>query len=84
VQPVLGEGSKLLLEKARAGELRQSVQLAEALDAPVAAGDTLGALTVTAGEEVVASIPIVAGEEVPRLTFSQMLRRVLRIALMAG
>ena len=84
VQPVLGEGSKLLLEKARAGELGQSVQLAEALDAPVAAGDTLGALTVTAGEEVVASIPIVAGEEVPRLTFSQMLRRVLRIALMAG
>ena len=81
VQPVLGEGSTLLLEKARAGELSQSVQLAEEASAPVAAGDTLGTLTVTAGEEVVASIPIVAGEEVPRLTFSQMLRKVLRMAL---
>ena len=84
VQPVLGEGSTLLVEKARAGELRRSVELVEELAAPVAAGDTLGTLTVTAGEEVVAAIPIVAGEEVPRLTFSQMLRRVLRMALLAG
>ena len=84
VQPVLGEGSTLLLEKARAGELHQSVQLAEEIAAPVAAGDTLGTLTVIAGEEVVAAIPIVAGEEVPRLTFSQMLRKVLRVALLAG
>ena len=84
VQPVLGDGSTLLLEKARAGELDQSIQVAETLTAPVAAGDTLGTLTVTAGEETVASIPIVAGEAVPRLTFGQMLLRVLRVALMAG
>ena len=84
VQPVPGEGGTLLLEKARAGELSQSIRIAESLTAPVAAGDPLGTLTVTAGEEVVTSIPIVAGEDVPRLTFGQMLQRVLRIALLAG
>ncbi len=84
VQPVLGEGSALLLEKSKAAALAQSVSLAESAAAPVAAGDQLGTLTVTAGEEVVAEIPILAGETVPRITFGQMFFRLLRTAFLAG
>ena len=83
-QPVLGEGATLLLEKARAGKLEQKVEIISRLTAPVAAGELLGTMTVTAGEEVVASIPIVAGEEIERLTFGQVLRKVLKTALLAG
>ena len=68
VQPVLGEENQLLLEKAKTGELSQSVTLESSVQAPVAVGDRLGTLTVTFGEEV------------PRITFRQMLPRVLRIA----
>ena len=84
VQPVLGEGTALLLEKAKAGQLSQSVELAESVAAPVAQGDVLGTLMVTAGEETVAQIPIVAGEDVARVTFSQMFTQLLRLAFLGG
>ena len=84
VQPVPGEGGTLLLEKAKAGNLSQSVTLEETATAPVALGDRLGTLTVSSGEEVVAEIPLLAGEAVPRVTFGQMFLRLLRTACLAG
>ena len=84
VQPVLEEGSALLLEKSKAGTLEQSVSLAEAVEAPVAKGTPLGTLTITSGEETVAELVLVAGEEIPRITFGQMLLRVLQTAFLAG
>ena len=84
VQPVLGEGGTLLLEKAKAGSLSQSVTLEESVSAPVAPGDRLGTLRVASGEEIVAEIPLLAGEEVPRVTFGQMFLRLLRTACLAG
>ena len=83
VQPVLGDGGTLLLEKAKAGDLQQAVTLSAGVKAPVALGDQLGMLTVTSGEEVVAEIPLLAGEEVPRITYGQMLLRLLRLALLS-
>lgn len=56
VQPVLEEGSALLLEKSKAGTLEQTVSLAEAVEAPVAKGTPLGTLTITSGEETVAEL----------------------------
>ena len=44
----------------------------------------LGTLTITSGEEVVAELPILAGEEIPRVTFSQMLVQMLRTAFLCG
>ena len=84
VQPVLEEGSALLLEKSKAGTLEQTVSLAEAVEAPVAKGTPLGTLTITSGEETVAELALVAGEEIPRITFGQMLLRVLQTAFLAG
>ncbi len=83
VQPVLGDGGTLLLEKSKAAGLQQVVTLTECVEAPVALGDTLGMLTVSSGEEVVAEIPLLAGEEVPRITFLQMFLRTLRIAFLS-
>lgn len=83
VQPVMGDGSSVLLEKAKAGQLTQEISLVESVTAPVACGDVLGTMTVSSGEEVVAEIPLLAGEEVSRITFGEMLLRVLRIAFLA-
>ena len=83
VQPVLGDGGSLLLEKSKAAGLQQTVTLAESAEAPVVPGTPLGTLTVAAGDEVVAEIPLLAGEEVPRITFWQMFLRTLRMAFLA-
>ena len=84
VQPVLGDGSTLLLEKNKAGDLTQSLALSETLDAPVAKGTPVGSLTVFSGEQVLAEIPVLAGEDVPRITYGQMLLRVLQTAFLAA
>ena len=83
VQPVLGERS-LLLEKSKAGGVTRDVELADCVDAPVARGDRLGTLTVSSGGEVLEEIPILAGEDVPRITWGQMALRLLRSAFFAA
>ena len=45
-----------------------------AVDAPVHAGDRLGTLTVSLGGENVASVPIVAGADVPRLGYMGLVK----------
>ena len=59
-------------------------ELPESVEAPVAAGDRLGTLTVSAGGAVVAEVPVLAGETVPRLTWGEMALRLLRSACFAA
>ena len=82
VQPVLQQKS-LLLEKAKAGGVTRNVTLPARLQAPVSQGEPLGSLTVSSGDEVLAEIPILAGEEIPRITWSAMFLRLLRGAFLA-
>lgn len=82
VQPIMGERGPLLLEKNRIGELRQEVTLEKEVEAPVQAGDRLGTLTVSMGGEVLEEIPLVAETDVPRITYPQMLLRLLEIAFL--
>ena len=85
VRPVLEENGPLLLERSIADGLRQRVTLEDEVDAPVSAGDRLGGLTVTTADgDLVAQIPLVAGEDVPRITYAQVLSRLLRTALLVG
>lgn len=84
VQPVLPVGSTLLVEKAKAGQLTQSVELPDEAEAPIAAGQTLGTLTVRAGDEVLLELPLQAEQAVQRLSWSGMLSRLLRCAFLAG
>ena len=78
------EGRTLLLEKSQTGGLTQTVELPEAVTAPVCAGDRLGTLTVSREGTVALAIPIVAGETVERLTWSQTVTQMLRTAIFCG
>ncbi|MBR3561825.1 MAG: D-alanyl-D-alanine carboxypeptidase [Oscillospiraceae bacterium] len=85
VQPVLTGNNTVLLEKSRASGLQKELSLPERVVAPVAEGDRLGELRVTdAKGETVAVLPILAGESVPHITWSQMFRNVLKLSFCCG
>ena len=84
VQPGLPSGSTLLVEKTKAGQLTQSVELPAEVEAPVAAGQALGTLTVRAGDEVLLELPLQAEQAVEKLSWGGMLTRLLRCAFLAG
>ena len=84
VAAVPEQAPQLLVEKARQRSLTTEISLVPSVDAPVKAGQVLGALTVRAGEEILAEVPLVAENEVPRLTWGQVTARVLRQVAMAG
>lgn len=59
----------VLLDKGMEGQIQSEIELAEDLQAPVLAGQTVGVWRLTAGGETVAEIPIRAVREVPAVTF---------------
>ena len=75
------EGRTLLLEKSQTGGLTQTVELPEAVPAPLQAGDTVGTLTVSREGETLLTVPIVAAETVEALTWREMTARLLRMAI---
>ena len=77
VQSVLTSESALLLEKSRANGLTQAVSLPESIDAPVEEG-TLDIFD--ANGTPVASLPLLAGESIPHLTWSELFCRLLKLA----
>ena len=77
VTPVPKSDAPLLLEKARAAQIRTSVETDASVRAPVAAGQQLGRMTVTAGDETVAEIPLVAPAEIPARTFPDLWAELL-------
>ena len=84
VQAVLTENNALLLEKSRAGSLTQSLSLPDRIEAPVSAGEPLGSLDVFDTEgTLVSSLPLLAGEDVPRVTWRQLFRRCVETAFCA-
>ena len=84
VQPVTGGIGKLLVQKAQLPSLTKSVTLKDAVMAPVSEGDVLGEMTVSDGSNVLTTIPLVAGESVPRMSWSELLTEFFRMALMAA
>ncbi|HAB00886.1 MAG TPA: D-alanyl-D-alanine carboxypeptidase [Ruminococcaceae bacterium] len=69
----------ILLEKGQKSQIKQEVQLAESLEAPVAEGDVIGKVILKIGEETVGECPITAGETVEKRTFLICLRDFLSI-----
>ena len=74
---------QLLVEKSKVNTITSEVTLEPAVDAPVAQGQKLGMLTVKAGEELLAEIPLVAETAVDRLGFPAVMGMVLRKVAMA-
>ena len=82
VTAVPGEQMALLIDKSQRDQVTVSVELAPEVKAPVSKGQRLGTMTVKAGEQVLAQIPMVAAEGVARLTFWELFWEVLcRIAM---
>ena len=83
VDAVPGEETALLIDKAQKGMITSELTLDESITAPVSRGQRLGTMTIKAGEQVLAQVPMVAQEAVPRLTFWQIFGQVLRRVAMA-
>ena len=71
------KGRQVLVKKSQAAGLTQEVTLPESVEAPVAAGQQVGTLTVRDGEIIVLEVPIRAAEAVEKLTWWEMYRRML-------
>ena len=78
------EGITALVEKGRVSALERRVDLPSSLTAPVAAGQTVGTLTLLDGETEVLTVPILAAEDVPRRSWSGLFAQLLRMATFAG
>ena len=83
VAAVPGEEVSLLVEKGQKDGITTEMSLENVVTAPVSRGQRLGTLTVRAGEQVLRQIPLVAEEEIPRLSFFQLTGKLLRRITMA-
>ena len=84
VMPKLDGDNTLLVRKNQANSLDVQVELEEALEAPVEAGQEVGRMTVTSNGEIVADIPLVAEQSSARLTYWQIFQRCLKMAFLGG
>ena len=83
VSAIPGEETALLIDKAQKGLISTEVTLDESITAPVSRGQRVGTMTIKAGEQVLAQVPMTAKEAVPRLTYWQIFGKVLRRMAMA-
>ena len=78
VRAVPGQADALLVDKAQRSQITTDIRLDETVTAPVSQGQRLGTMTVKAGEQVIAQIPLVAETAVPRLTWWELFGKALR------
>ena len=83
VAAVPAEDTTLLVDKGQRNSIESEVALEEAVTAPVSKGQRLGTLTVKAGEQILAQVPLVAAEPVTRLTPWNLMVQLLRQTAMA-
>lgn len=80
MQPALSKNQKLLIEKMKVSQLVKQVELIEGVEAPVAAGQELGKLTISDAEgNKLVSVPIVSENQIKRLNWGQIFFKYLRI-----
>ena len=78
VRAVPAEEKSILLEKSQKNLVTTQIELDPEVTAPVSKGQRLGTLTVQAGQQTLAQIPLVAETAVEKRTWGQMFMRVLR------
>ena len=79
----LGDAAGLLIDKAQKSGITTEAALEEMVAAPVSRGQRLGTLTVRSGEQILAQIPLVAAESVERLTWGDLIVKILKQIAMA-
>lgn len=83
ILPQIQGDEAVLIEKGKRSQVRQTVTLAPQVTAPVSAGQRLGTLTIKAGDEVLAELPLVAPQAVERKTFGQLFSEILGAVCMS-
>ena len=84
VKPVISGPEQLLIAKEQKQSITRGVTLEPSVQAPVSQGQRLGTLTVRAGDEVLAEVPLVAETAVTRLTWKDLFLDFLGRAAMAA
>ena len=79
-----GAEPKMLIDKAQKSTVTTQVTLEESVTAPVSWGQRLGTLTVKAGDQILAQVPLVAKTGVERLNFGDLFVQIFKKVAMAG
>ena len=83
VAAVPGKDATLLIDKSQRGSVTTEVTLDPEVCAPVSKGQKLGMLTVKAGDQVLAQVPMLAANGVERLSWGDLFLMVLQRLCMA-
>ena len=84
VTAVPGNADALLIDKAQRSMVTTQITLEETVTAPVSKGQRLGTMTIKAGEQTLAEIPLVAESAIERLTWADMFWKILQGICMAA
>lgn len=79
----MAETAGMLIEKSQRSGITTEISLEDSVAAPVVRGQALGSLSVKSGEQTLRQIPLVAAEDVERLSTGDIFLAVLRKAAMA-
>lgn len=82
--PVLQQTAPILVEKGELAGITKTVTLCQEVEAPVAAGQQLGTLTLATSTRTLAEIPIIAPQSVEKLTLWELAARLLKRACMGS
>jgi len=77
-----GSDMSLLIDKSQKNMVNIHTELESEVSAPVSKGQRLGTMTIKAGEQILAQIPMVAAEPVARLSWWQIFLNVLKVICM--
>ena len=84
VKAVPAEEATLLVEKQQRDSVTTQITLEPSVTAPVSQGQRLGTMTVKAGDQVLAEVPLVAQTPVGRLSWGDLVARMLALIAMAA
>ena len=79
--PLVYGDFKTVVEKQNAGKIVSSVSLPDSISAPVKSGQQVGCVTYTLNGEILAEVPITVGADAPRISYLQVLSRLVRAFL---
>ena len=78
VRVTCGQSGAVLVNKSVQNALEPTVELLESVTAPVAMGQQLGTLTLTANGEIIATVPLLADETIEHVSFLQVWTGLVR------
>ena len=84
VKLTLGDSGAVLTEKSNLSGLTTRLELRNDCPAPVTAGEPMGTAVLLSGTKELGRFPLLAAEDVPRLTLPQLYGKILRQAAMGS